>query len=119
MMLFSTLGVSVFRKATLMKIVERHGFSLSRDCEKLCMHGDYARNIQLVFSKHDEMDGRAMVHKIYVGVNLYREKLIIGLIREYINIKNGVVVNTSDSISLSDYNESNIEALVKKLLSVR
>lgn len=119
MMLFSTLGVSVFRKATLMKIVERHGFSLSRDCEKLCMHGDYARNIQLVFSKRDEMDGRAMVHKIYVGVNLYREKLIIGLIREYINIKNGVVVNTSDSISLSDYNESNIEALVKKLLSVR
>ena len=119
MMLFATLGVIVFRKAILMKIVERHGFSLSRDCEKLCMHGDYARNIQLVFSRHDEVDGRAMVHKIYAGVNLYRDKLVIGLIREFINIKNGVVVNTSDSISLSDYNEDNIDALVKKLLSVR
>lgn len=109
----------MFRKATIIKIVERHGFSLSRDCEKLCMHGDYARNIQLVFAKHDEIDGRAMVHQIYVGVNLYREKLVIGLIREYRNINNGVVVNTSDSIPLSDYNETNIEALVKKLLSVR
>ena len=109
----------MFRKAIIMNIVERYGFSLSRDCEKLCMHGDYARNIQLVFAKYDEIDGRAMVHRIYVGVNLYRERLVIGLIREYINVKSGVVVNTSDSILLSDYNESNIEALVKKLLSVR
>ena len=107
----------MFRKAIIMKIVERHGFSLSRDCEIFCMHGDYARNIQLVFAKYDQFNGQDMIHRLYVGMNLYREKLVIGLIREYSNMKSGVVVNTSDSISLSDYNESNIEALVKKLLS--
>ena len=77
----------MFRKAIIMKIVERHGFSLSRDCEIFCMHGDYARNIQLVFAKYDQFNGQDMIHRLYVGVNLYREKLVIGLIREYSNMK--------------------------------
>lgn len=119
MILFVSQGGEVFRKAVITKIVGRHGFSLSRDCEKFCMHGDYARNIQLVFSKQDRTNGHEMIHRLYVGVNLYREKLVIGLIREYLNMNNGVIVNTSDSISLSDYNESNVESLVKKLLSFR
>jgi len=102
-----------------MKVAERHGFSLSRDCEKLCLHGDYARNIQLVFSKDSINNGHKMNNRIYVGVNLYREKLVIGLLREYTNLRNGIVVNTSKSISFSQYNEENIEKILKKLLLVR
>ena len=109
----------MFRKSVIIKVAERHGFSLNRDCEKLCLHGDYTRNIQLVFSKQDLHNGHEMIHRIYSGVNLYKEKLVIGLIREYLNIRNGVVVNTSESILISQYNEENIEKIFKKLLSVK
>ena len=109
----------MFRKSVIIKVAERHGFSLGRDCEKLCLHGDYARNIQLVFSKNSMHNGHKMNNRIYVGVNLYREKLIIGLLREYTNLRNGIVVNTSKSISFSEYNEENIEKMIKKLLRVK
>ncbi len=109
----------MFRKSVIIKVAERHGFSLSRDCEKLCLHGDYARNIQLVFSKDSIHNGHKMINRIYVGVNLYREKLVIGLLREYTNLTNGIVVNTSKSISFSQYNEENIEKMLKKLLLVK
>ena len=109
----------MFRKSLIIRVAERHGFSLSRDCEKLCLHGDYARNIQLVFSKNSMHNGHKMINRVYVGVNLYREKLVMGLLREYTNVRNGTVVNASKSISFSQYNEENIEEMLKKLLQVK
>ena len=60
-----------------------------------------------------------MINRIYVGVNLYREKLVMGLLREYTNVRNGTVVNASKSIPFSQYNEENIEEMLKKLLLVK
>ena len=64
-------------------------------------------------------NGLKMINRVYVGVNLYREKLVIGLLREYTNVRNGTVVNASKSISFSQYNEENIEEMLKKLLQVK
>lgn len=96
--------------------MEENGFSLTKNCEELCIHGDYTRNVQLVFSKHEEVNEQLMRSRIYVAVNLYRETLVIGLIRDFAELANGVVLNTSGSIKLSDLNEKNIDKLVKQLL---
>jgi hypothetical protein len=96
--------------------MEKKGFSLDRECEDLCIHGDYARNVQLVFSNHNEVNEQMMTSRMYVAVDLYREKLVIGLIREFEELANGVVLNASGSIKLSDLNEKNVDKLVKQLL---
>ncbi|OUX37462.1 MAG: hypothetical protein CBE26_03165 [Kiritimatiellaceae bacterium TMED266] len=109
----------MFKKSKIINVMEKNGFSLNRDCEELCLHGDYARNIQLVFSNQNDVNEQMMTSRMYMAVDLYREKLVIGLIREFEELANGVVLNTTGSIKLMDFNEENVDKLVKQLLVKR
>lgn len=116
-MLICFEGYVVFTKTFIIKVLKKNGFSLDKDCQSMCIHGDYARNLQLVFSNRSQVNDLEMLSRLYVAVNLYRETLVLGLIREFTSVGNGVVVNTSRSIGLSDMNEDSLDKLVKKFLS--
>ena len=97
-------------------LVARRGYRHRRSEDALTLRGDYARNLQFVYSKEIPTRDGIVVDLLYFGVDIVDEKLVIGLYRENPQIENGVYVNASRSISLQKFNAEEIEKALDKLI---
>ena len=62
--------------------MEKRGFRHRRTEDQLTTSGQYARNLQYVFSLEHRTKGGLVVDLVYFSVDVIAEKLVIGLYRE-------------------------------------
>jgi hypothetical protein len=95
----------------------RRGFKHRRTEDQFCIRGEYARNLQFVYSKEYSTKGGLVVDLIYFSVDILSEKLVIGLYRENPDIENGVYINTSFPIELQKFNAASVSKVLDKLIA--
>jgi hypothetical protein len=100
-------------KAAMLK----RGFRHRRTEDQFTIRGEYARNLQYVFSKEYQTKGGLVVDLVYFSVDVISEKLVIGLYRENPTIENGVYANSSRSLDLLKYNAENVGAELDRLIT--
>lgn len=95
----------------------KRGFRHRRTEEQFTIRGEYARNLQYVYSKEIQTRGGLVVDLVYFCVDILGEKLVIGLYRENPTIENGVYINASRSLDLRSFNQENVEREIDKLVT--
>lgn len=108
-MLFGNTGV-------INSLMSQRGFKHNRDDEGFTISGEYARNLQYVYSREQMTREGLVVDLIYFGVDVLSEKLVVGLFRENPAVENGTIENQSRSIRLADFSKENLEKLLEKLI---
>lgn len=108
-MLFGNTGI-------IKSTVSQRGYKHRRDEDGFTMSGDYAGNLQYVFSKECMTRDGLVVDLLYFAVDILNEKLVVGLFRENPAVENGVLENVSRSIRLTEFSKENIEQLLEKLI---
>jgi len=96
--------------------MERRGYRHQRAEDQFSVRGEYARNLQFVYSKETSTKTGLVVDLIYFSVDIHSEKLVIGLYRENPEIDNGVYINTSRAISLRKFNEEEVGQILDKMI---
>ncbi|MBT8042880.1 MAG: hypothetical protein KJN98_06890 [Pontiella sp.] len=94
----------------------KRGFKHRRTEDQFSIQGEYARNLQYVYSKEHKIDGGIIIDLVYFSVDVLSEKLVMGLYRENTTIENGVYINTSRSLGLENFNAENVEKELSKLI---
>ena len=101
------------------KLMKKRGFAHRRSDKKFSIHGEYARNLQIVYSKtYKTLDGR-IEDLVYFGVDMFTESFVIGMYRENIDLDNGIYINTSSSIPqvlFHKFNAEEIDCVLTKLI---
>lgn len=97
-------------------IMNKRGYRHRRSEEQFSIHGDYARNLRYVYSKEHQQKGGSVVDLVYFAVDILNENLVIGLYRENPQIENGILINTSRSLSLQRFTAENIEKELDRLI---
>lgn len=105
------LGAGIIKSA-----MARRGFKHRTTEDRFTIDGQYARNLQYVYSRETTTSKGKVVDLIYFAVDLLSEKLVIGLYRENPRIENGVCDNAARSIRLQDYTKENIEKELDRLI---
>lgn len=100
----------------LKKAMSTRGFKHRRTEDQFTINGEYARNLQHVFSKEYQSRDGLVVDLVYFSVDVIGEKLVIGLYRENSSIENGVYINRSSSIPLQKYNIESVNNVLNKLI---
>ncbi len=95
----------------------KRGFRHRRTEDQFTIRGEYARNLQFVFSREYQTKDGLVVDLVYFSVDVLSEKLVVGLYRENPTIENGVYVNASRSISLQDFNSESVNKELDKLIT--
>lgn len=108
-MLFGNTGV-------INSLMSQRGFKHSRDDEAFTMSGEYARNLQYVYSKEQMTRDGLVVDLLYFAVDILGEKLVVGLFRENPTVENGTIQNQSRSIRLTEFSKENLEELLDNLI---
>jgi len=103
-------------RPSMKKILGARGYHHCKSDEEFTRHGDYARNIQYVFSKEFKTSAGKIVDLVYLGVDVLSEKLVIGFFRENVSIENGVMVNSDVSIPLSSFSTKDFEEKIDRLI---
>lgn len=98
------------------KILASRGYHHCKSDEEFTVHGDYARNMQYVFSKEFKGPREKVVDLIYLGADMLNERLMIGLYRENVSIENGVLENSDVSIPLSGFSIEAFEKALNRLI---
>jgi len=106
------LGSGIIKSA-----MAKRGFKHRRTEDQFTIRGEYARNLQYVYSKENQTRGGLVVDLVYFSVDILGEKLVIGLYRENPTIENGVYVNTSRALNLHKFNKENLEWELEKLIT--
>ena len=96
--------------------MNKRGFKHRRTEDQFSVRGEYARNIQFVYSKEYNTKQGLVVDLVYFAVDIFSERLIIGLYRENADIENGVYINTSRAIDLAKYSAAEINKVLDKLV---
>ena len=96
--------------------MDRRGFKHRRTDDQFSVRGEYARNLQFVYSKETQTRDGMVIDLVYFAADMLGEKLVIGLYRENPNIENGVYVNASRSIALTKFTAENLEQELDKLV---
>ncbi len=99
-------------KATMNK----RGFKHRRSEDQFSIKGEYARNLQFVYSREYQTRAGLVVDLVYFAADISNEKLVIGLYRENPTIDDGIYENGSRSISLKNYDAETIAMEVDKLI---
>jgi hypothetical protein len=94
----------------------KRGFKHRRTEDQFTIRGEYARNLQYVYSKQYSTKAGRVVDLIYVAADVLTERLIIGLYRENPDIENGVYLNTSCSIGLLKLSAERVHRELDKLI---
>jgi len=94
----------------------KRGYRHRRAEDQFAIRGEYARNLQFVYSKEIPTKSGLVVDLVYFAVDILDEKLVIGLYRENPEIENGVYVNASRAVSLLKFNAEEIGAALDKLI---
>jgi len=102
--------------------MSRRGYKHRGTEDQLTIRGEYARNLQYVFSKEIMTSDGVVVDLVYFGVDILAEKLVIGLYRE--NSKkskkkkeDAVYANSARSISLWKLSKESLEKELDKLIT--
>jgi hypothetical protein len=96
--------------------VSQRGYKHRRDEDGFTVSGDYAGNLQYVYSKECMTRDGLVVDLLYFAVDILNEKLVVGLFRENPAVENGVYENGSRSIRLTEFSKENLEQLLDKLI---
>lgn len=107
------LGGGVIIKTEMAK----RGFKHRRTEDQFTVRGEYARNLQYVYSKEYRTDSGLVIDLLYFSVDVLSEKLVIGIYRENPSIENGVLFNTSRSINLSKFTQETLESELNKMIT--
>jgi len=94
----------------------RRGFKHRRTEDQFSIRGQYARNLQFVYSRESPTRSGLVVDLVYFAADLLAEKLVIGLYRENPTIENGIYINTSRSLGLHEFTAEKLEAELDKLI---
>ena len=97
--------------------MDRRGYKHRRTEDQFNIHGEYARNLQHVFSKETPTADGVVVDLVYFGVDVLAEKLVMGLYRENSQIENGVYANATRSIYLQKFTRETLEKELDKLIT--
>ena len=104
--------------------MNRRGYKHRGTEDQLTIRGEYARNLQYVYSKETMTSGGVVVDLLYFAVDVLAERLVIGLYRE--NSKkskqtkkseDSVYENTARSISLEKLNRERLDKELDKLIT--
>ncbi len=95
----------------------KRGFKHRRTEDQFTIRGEYARNLQYVYSREQQTRGGLVVDLVYFCVDVLSEKLVIGLYRENPTIENGIYANGSRSLDLLKFNLENVERELDKLIT--
>ncbi len=96
--------------------MDRRGFKHRRTEDQFTIRGEYARNLQYVYSRETQTRDGIVIDLVYFSADMLGEKLVIGLYRENPQIENGVYVNASRSLSLNLFTRENVEKELDKLI---
>lgn len=97
--------------------ITRRGFRHRRTEDQFGISGQYARNLQYVYSKQYATEAGRVVDLLYVGADIVSEKLVLGLYRENPDIENGVYLNSSRSIDLRKFTAEVVERELDRLIT--
>lgn len=97
--------------------MNKRGFKHRRTEDQFTLRGEYARNLQYVYSREYQTRGGLVVDLVYFCADLLGEKLVIGLYRENPSIENGVYVNASRAVKLQQFNSENLDKELDKLVT--
>lgn len=95
----------------------KRGYKHRRTDDGFSIHGEYARNLQFVYSKERSTPAGRVVDLVYFAVDMVNEKLVIGLYRENPKIKKGVYVNVSRMLDLQKFNARELDRALDKLVT--
>jgi hypothetical protein len=101
---------------SIKKILAARGYHHCKSDEEFTQHGNYARNIQFVFSKEFSGSHEKIVDLIFLGADMLGEKLVISFFRENVSIENGVLQNSDTSIPLSKFSIEEFEKQLNRLI---
>lgn len=94
----------------------KRGFKHRRSEDQFTLRGEYARNLQFVYSREYRTREGTVIDLLYYGVDILAEKLVIGFYRENPTIENGVFANTTRSIDLKKFSEETLNAELDRLV---
>ncbi len=97
--------------------MDRRGFKHRRTEDQFTIIGQYARNLQYVYSRETQTRDGLVIDLVYFTADMLNEKLVIGLYRENPQIENGIYANASRSISLTHFSKESIEKELDKLIT--
>jgi hypothetical protein len=95
----------------------KRGFRHRRTEDQFTVRGEYARNLQYVYSKEYHTRSGLVVDLVYFSADMLAEKLVIGLYRENPTIENGIYINASRSLDLKQFGAATVERELDKLVT--
>ena len=108
----------VFSSGEIIKsAMDRRGFKHRRTEDQFTLRGEYARNLQFVYSRETPTRDGTVIDLVYFAADMLAEKLVIGLYRENPQIDNGVYINDSRSLALSKFTRENLDGELDKLIA--
>ena len=105
-------GGGIIRKA-----MTKRGYKHRRTEEQFSIRGEYARNLQFVYSKEWSAKEGRVVDLVYFSADMANEKLVIGLYRENPNVTNGVYANSSRVLDLQKFNARELDRALNQLVT--
>jgi len=98
-------------------LMEARGFKHRRTEDQFTLRGEYARNLQFVYSREKPTADGVVIDLVYFAADMMGEKLVIGLYRENPQIENGIYANASRSLALDKFNRENLGKELDKLIT--
>ena len=97
--------------------MSKRGFKHRRSEGHFSVHGEYARNMQFVYSKEYPTQNGLVVDLVYFAVDVLAEKLVMGLYRENPEIEHGTYDNSTRALSLKKFDAKHVEQELDKLIT--
>ncbi len=105
-------GSGIIRSA-----MAKRGYKHRRSEEQFSIRGEYARNLQFVYSKERTTKAGQIVDLVYFAADILNEELVIGMYRENTKIETGVQINASRSLGLGKFNAKNLDRVLNQLVT--
>ena len=96
------------------KFFQKYNFKRTRKYDEHIINGYYAKNLQIVFVRNIRKDNLKLEEIIFIGVDLFKEILVLGYILKNNTVKDGVISNKSFSIPLLNLSTESFEKAFKK-----
>jgi hypothetical protein len=97
-------------------VMNKRGFKHRRSEDQFSIRGEYAQNLQFVYSREYQARYGLIVDLVYFSVDVLNEKLVIGLYRENPQIENGVLINATRVLALQKFSAKELGRAVDKLI---
>lgn len=97
--------------------MKKRRFKHRRAEDQFSIQGEYARQLQFVYSREYSTQAGVVVDLIYFAADMLAEQLVIGFYRENPKIENGIYINTSASLPLQKFNTKEIDRVLDRLIA--